>query len=180
MNYRPQNIGLQIIISLFTFVFTLIKKIMKKIFIIMLCLPLVTMGQKTKGYGFIGAGMHFIEKTENIGGRLNFGFLPSPNAGIGADVQYIRDYGVPVLADLRFISNHIKGSRLTIAFKAGTTMYDKSGIKGGFTYGAETGLIFGKANQGFYISAQYLSIKYQTKTVFIKQDDIAVGIGVKF
>jgi len=154
---------------------------MKKLILIAFCLPFTLFAQKksAKGYGFIGAGLHFIEKTQNVAARLNIGVC-SPNVGIGLDVQYIRDYGVPILGDFRFISPAIKGKRLTIAAKAGTNVYDKSLVKGGFVYGGELGVIFDTSKNGFYISGQYLSMQYKSKITAFKVNDFGVGIGVKF
>lgn len=153
---------------------------MKKLLLLLFFIPSIVFSQAKRGYAFIGAGLGFVEKQESITGRFNVGVLPSKNAGIGFDLQYIKDYGVPVLADLRFISSHIKSSRLTIGLKAGTNIYDKAGVKGAFTYGAEAGLIFGKANTGFYISAQYLSMQYNSKIASFKNNIMSASIGVKF
>lgn len=154
---------------------------MKKLLLIgFLFISLTSFGQKSKGYGFVGAGLHIIEKQENIAARLNFGLLPVSNAGIGFDVQYIRDYGVPILADFRFISNHVRAGRLTVAAKVGTNIYDKSPVKGGFVYGGEVGLILGKSKNGFYLSGQYLNLQYNSKLFSYRLNNFGVSIGAKF
>ena len=152
---------------------------MKYLLFLILIMPLRLLAQKKTGYGFAGIGLHLINKGVEPAGRFAIGILPTKNAGIGADLQYIKDFGFDALADFRFFSDPIKASTLTLSIKAGGTFNRINGTPvNGFTYGAEGGLIFGKV----YFSLQYLSIGQNFTNANFNQrvNDAGFSLGVKF
>ena len=168
---------------------------MKLLFILMIIsLPVIVTAQQNKGgYGFFGANANFISKGTVPGARVNIGFIATHNFGLGADISYVNGFGLPLLADFRFISDVIKNIGFTFAAKVGQLIYktvayssgySSEGTTGSLGYGAEFGLLLGNQKKPVYISGQYLSLGYNINVAGTKSaesyDDIVLSFGIKF
>ena len=159
---------------------------MKKFTFLLLLLPALSFAQLKK-YGLATAGIHLISTDSKPGAELTLGVLPKSTMGFGLSLDWIHDYGTPLLADLRYISKGNNGARLTVGPKLGYYFDNLTNIKGGFTVGGQAGLIIGRKTQSIIVTIQYLSLGYDKinpvngnsigKSSF---NDFSINAGFKF
>lgn len=159
---------------------------MKKLTFLLLLLPALSFAQLKK-YGFATAGVHLIASDSKPGAELTVGVMPKSTMGFGLSLDWINDYGTPLLGDFRYISKGNNGAKLTAAAKLGYYFDNLANVKGGFTVGGQAGLIIGRKTEAIILSIQYLSLGYDiinpangNSTGKSSFDDFSISAGFKF
>lgn len=127
-----------------------------------------------KGYGKVDAGAEILKGFVKPSGAITIGLMPAKGFGVGAKMQYVKDFGFIAMADLRAIVPTGTNS-LSAGFNLGWR-FDKSESTGAFGINAD--IIIGNKKVRPFLSIGGLYLK-QNKPP-ISYNFFYVGTGFYF